>query len=158
MVQVHLREVTTENFQECINLKVEPGQEELVASNMKSLAEAKVNPNLFPFAIYDGIMIGYEQPLLPMIGFTMYEITAGVGFIQRLMIDQQYQHQGYGKAAMIEVIRRLKLYPEVQLIATSHLQENITASQLYRSLGFVDWEIAWIKDNPDEVFLRLDRS
>ena len=158
MTQVHLRDVTIENFHECIDLRVEQGQEELVASNMKSLAEAKVNPNLFPFAIYDAIMIGYEKPLLPMIGFTMYEITAGVGFIQRLMIDQQYQHQGYGKAAMLEVIRRLKLYPEVQLIATSHRQENTIASQLYRSLGFVDWEIAWAKENPNEVFLRLDEK
>ncbi len=158
MVQVHLRDVTVGNFQECINLRVEQKQEGLVASNIKSLAEAKVNPHLFPFAIYDGTMIGYEQPMLPMIGFTMYEITAGVGFVQRLMIDRQYQHQGYGKAAMIEVIRRLKLYPQVQLIATSHRKENIAASQLYRSLGFIDWEIAWAKENLDEVFLRLDKN
>ncbi len=158
MVQVHLRDVTVGNFQECINLRVEQKQEGLVASNMKSLAEAKANPNLFPFALYDATTIGYEKPLSPMIGFTMYEITAGVGFIQRLMIDQRYQHQGYGKAAMIEVIRRLKLYPQVQLIATSHRQENIAASQLYRSLSFVDWEIAWAKENPSEVFLRLDEE
>ncbi len=158
MIQVHLREVTIENFQECIDLKVEQEQEGLVASNMKSLAEAKVNPNLFPFAIYDATTIGYEKPLSSMVGFTMYEITAGVGFIQRLMIDQRYQHQGYGKAAMIEVIRRLKLYPEVQLIATSHRQENTYASKLYRRLGFVDWEIVWAKENPNEVFLRLDRG
>ena len=150
--------MTIENFQECIDLRVAQEQEGLVSSNMKSLAEAKVNPNLFPFAIYDATIIGYEKPLSPMIGFTMYEITAGVGFIQRLMIDQQYQHQGYGKAAMIEVIRRLKLYPEVQLIATSHRKENIAASQLYRSLGFVDWEIAWAKEDLNEVFLRLDRD
>ena len=46
MVQVHLHDVTIENFHECINLKVEQGQEGLVASNLKSLAEAKVNPHL----------------------------------------------------------------------------------------------------------------
>ena len=51
MANVHLREVTVENFQECIELTVNAAQEGLVASNIKSLAEAKVNPNLFPFAI-----------------------------------------------------------------------------------------------------------
>ncbi len=52
MAKVHLRNITIENFQECIALKVDASQEGLVASNVKSLAEAKVNPNLFPFAIY----------------------------------------------------------------------------------------------------------
>ena len=158
MANVHLREVTIENFQECIALKVDVSQEELVASNMKSLAEAKVNPNLFPFAIYDASMVGYEKPLSAMVGFTMYEITAGVGFITRLMIDQNHQHQGYGRATMLEVIRRLRLYPEAQVIATSHHRENVAASKLYMSLGFVAWEVEWAKDNPNEVFLRLDKE
>ena len=103
-----------------------------------------------------GKPLEHEKPLSPMIGFTMYEITAGIGFISRLMIDQQHQQQGYGRATMLEVIRRLRLYPEVQLIATSHRRENIAASKLYTSLGFVTWKIEWAKDNPAEVFLRLD--
>ena len=156
MTKVHLRDVTVENFLECIELKVDASQEGLVSSNMKSLAEAKVNPTLFPFAIYDASVIGHEKPLSPMVGFTMYEITAGVGFITRLMVDQNYQQKGYGRAAMLEVIRRLRLYPEVQLIATSHRRENVAASKLYTSLGFVAWEIEWAKDNPIEVFLKLD--
>ena len=32
-----------------------------------------------------------------MIGFTMYEVVAGVGFIHRLMIDRSHQRQGSGK-------------------------------------------------------------
>jgi diamine N-acetyltransferase len=55
-----------------------------------------------------------------MVGFTMYEITAGVGFILRLTIDRKYQRQGYGQAAILEVIRHLNLYPEVELIARSY--------------------------------------
>jgi len=53
-----------------------------------------------------------------MVGFTMYELSAGVGFIRRLMIDQRFQRKGYGRAAMLEVIRRLTLHPEVEMIAT----------------------------------------
>ncbi len=109
MVKVHLRPIDIENFQECLALKPADSQKGLVASNMKSLAEARTNPNLFPLAVYDAAVIGFEKPQLPMAGFTMYEITAGVGFILRLMIGRQFQRKGYGRAAMVEVIRRLKL-------------------------------------------------
>lgn len=141
MAKVHLRKITLDNFQECISLEVNENQKEFLAPNVKSLAQAYVNPNLFPLAIYDGAVIGYEKPQLPMIGFIMYEIVAGVGFILRLMIDSKYQQKGYGKAAMLEIIRRLKLYPEVELIATSHKRGNEAASRLYRSIGFVGWDI-----------------
>ncbi len=153
---VHLRDVTLDNFHECISLEVEESQKGFVASNVKSLAEAKVNPNLFPLAIYDAVVMGYEKPHLPMVGFTMYEIVAGVGFILRLMIDSKYQRTGYGRAAIQEVIRRLMLYPEVELIATSYHRAHKTASKLYRSLGFVDWDIEWAKNHQSDIFLKLD--
>jgi|GEM_PF-6950688 diamine N-acetyltransferase len=56
------------------------------------------------------------------------------------MVDEKHQGKGYGKAAMLELIRRLKLHPEVEIIATSHLKTNKTAASLYKSLGFVDWD------------------
>ncbi|MGH8057144.1 MAG: GNAT family N-acetyltransferase [Candidatus Entotheonellia bacterium] len=59
--------------------------------------------------IYDRAARGYPTPTVPMMGFVMYEVTCGVGFILRLMIDRKYQRQGYGRAALVEVIRRLKL-------------------------------------------------
>ena len=70
----------------------------------------------------------------------MYELTDAVGFILRLMIGEKFQRKGYGRAAMLEVIRRLKLHPEVERIATSHVRENETAARLYEGLGFVEWE------------------
>ena len=80
---------TSDNFSECISLEVNESQKEFIASNVKSLAEAYVNPTLFPLAIYDAKVAGYEKPELPMVGFIMYEITAGVGFILRLMINRK---------------------------------------------------------------------
>lgn len=157
-LSVHLRPITSDNFAACLALDVDETQRGLVAPNVKSLAEAYVNHHLTPLAIYDGATIGYEQPHLPMVGFTMYEVVAGVGFIMRLMIDRSMQGKGYGRAAMIEVIRRLRMIPEVQLIATSHRAENSVAARLYRSLGFVDWPVAWALDNPAEVFLMLPHS
>ena len=156
MAKVHLRKVTRENFRECLNLQVSERQKGLVATTTQSLAEAYVDPNLFPLAIYDAAASGYEQPEVPMLGFTMYELTAGVGFIMRLMVDEKYQGQGYGRAAMIEVIRRLKLCSDVEIIATSHRKENEIAAKLYQSLGFQQWDISFAISHPTEVYVKLE--
>lgn len=156
MVQVHLRKVTRDNFQECLNLQVAESQKNLVATTTQSLAEAYVDRNLFPLAVYDVAARGYEKPEIPMIGFTMYEIVAGVGFIMRLMIDQKYQGQGYGRATMIEVIRRLKLSPNVEVIATSYRKENEVAANLYQSLEFRRWDISYAVSHPTEVYVKLE--
>ena len=156
MAKVHLRKVTQSNFRECMNLQVAESQEGYVATNTQSLAEAYVDSNLFPLAVYDFAVCGYEQPEEPMIGFTMYEIAAGVGFIMRLTIDRKYQRQGYGKATTTEVIRRLKLYPDVEIIATSYRKENKIAAKLYHSLGFRRWDISYAISHPTEIFVRLE--
>lgn len=156
MVKVHLRKVTRENFRECLNLQVSEWQKGLVATTTQSLAEAYVDPNLFPLAVYDAAACGYEQPEVPMLGFTMYELIAGLGFIMRLMVDEKYQGQGYGRAAMIEVIRRLKLCSDVEIIATSYRKENEIAAKLYQSLGFQQWDISFAIAHPTEVYVKLE--
>jgi diamine N-acetyltransferase len=153
---VHLRPVTADNLAECLALRVADAQAAFVASNAKSLAEAYVNPTLVPLAVYGAAARGWEKdPPASMVGFTMYELAAGVGFILRLMIDQGHQGKGYGRAAMVEVIRRLRLHPEVEMIATSHSRGNEAAAALYRGLGFVDWDIGYARVNPNEVYLML---
>ncbi len=157
MAEVNLQSITPANYMACLSLQVDADQTGFVATNAKSLAEAQADPTLLPLAIYDRAALGYLPPNLPvpMVGFIMYELKGGVGFILRLMIDQHHQRQGYGKAAVLEVIRRLKLIPEVQMIATSHRRGNEAAANLFESLGFVPWEVAWAKENETEVFLRL---
>lgn len=155
MAEVHLRPITVASYAACLALQVSPAQAGLVASNAQSLAQAAVDAALVPLAIYDAAARGHEQPLVPMVGFTMYDLREGVGFILRLMIDHAYQRRGYGRAAMLEVIRRLRLHPEAEMIATSHHRGNAAAARLYHGLGFIDWEIAWTAEHPDEVFLQL---
>jgi diamine N-acetyltransferase len=155
MPKVHLRSITPENAAECTGLQVHESQRGLVASNAKSLAEAHTNRSYYPLAIYDQAALGWEISPVPMLGFTMYELVAGVGFVKRLMIGQAHQRNGYGRAAMLEVIRRLRLHPEVEIIATSHRHENEAAAMLYCSLGFKDWKIGFAQDHPTEKFLIL---
>ena len=161
MVEVSLQPITPDNYKECLSLQVDASQTGFVATNTKSLAEAKADPTLIPLAIYDREALGYLPPDIPvpMVGFIMYELKGGgVGFILRLMIDRTHQRQGYGRAAVAEAIRRLKLYPEVQMIATSHQRGNEASARLFRSLKFVPWEIAWAQEHETEVFLRLDET
>ncbi len=155
MANVHLRPVALTNYKECLALQLDPTQVGFVASNAHSLAEAKVNPTLTPLAIYDAAARGHDDPPVPMLGFAMYEIAAGVGFIMRLMIDRAHQGQGYGRAATIEVIRRLRLSPEVEVIATGHHRENAVAASLYQSLGFLPWEPTWALPDSHDVYLTL---
>jgi diamine N-acetyltransferase len=155
MAEVHLRRITADNEQECLDLRVNDAQAKFVAANAQSMAQTKANPKLVPLAVYDRAARGYPEPRVPMIGFVMYEIDCGVGFILRLMIDRAHQRKGYGRATLIEVIRRLRLEPDVEMIVTSHRHDNAVVAGLFRSLGFVSWDLEGIALKPGEVYLRL---
>lgn len=155
MSQVHFRPVTVANLTACLSLQVDDVQRDWIAPNVKSIAQAYVNPRLHPFAVYEQGSLGFEQPVTPMIGFVMLEISAGVGFLLRLMIDRSFQGKGLGRATLREVIRRLRLTPDVQLIATSHRKENQSMAQLLKVEGFIPWEIEYAHDDPGERFLYL---
>jgi diamine N-acetyltransferase len=155
IAHVTLRPITSENLRACLGLRVEESQDDFVASNADSLAEARTNPNLFPYAVYAGTPDRLGAHDVPMVGFTMIEIDKAIGFILRLMIDRAHQRRGYGRAATEEVIRRLRLHPEVQMIATSHRTGNTAAARLYEGLGFVDWKVEWVDPVPNERYLRL---
>jgi len=129
-MRVTLREITMDNFSECINLKVKESQRGFVASNMYSLAEAKADDVSQPLAIYAG-----EQ----MVGFIMYDFEPREhrGYISRLMVAAEHQGQGHGRDAMQQVIERLCANPDCREIQTSFEPSNSAAEGLYASLGFV---------------------
>jgi diamine N-acetyltransferase len=82
----------------------------------------------------------------------MYQIMDGVGFIMRLMVDQRFQGLGYGKATMIEILRRLKMMPEIEYIGVSVTKGNDIVEKFYRNLGFIDGD----KIDEREIYLKLD--
>lgn len=155
MSTVHYRPIEQGNLQECLQLQLNERQQEWVASNAESLAEAYVNSKLYPFGVYENASIGFEIPVTPMMGFVMLEITAGVGFLLRLMIDQRFQKRGYGRAALREAVRRLKLDSNVHVIATSHHKDNEPIAQLFKGEGFIPWDIKYARNHPTETYLYL---
>jgi diamine N-acetyltransferase len=135
--EVSLREITRENFRECLRLRVSREQEQFVAMNAVSLAEAKYEPELEPWAIFAG-----ER----MVGFVMYGESAedGAHWIHRLMLDMAHQGRGYGRAALRLVLDRLRALPTCREIAISWVPSNEVAERLYLSVGFVKTgEILW---------------
>jgi diamine N-acetyltransferase len=130
-VTIELREITRENWRQCARLQVREDQRNFVAPNTSSLAQAAYEKELLPLAVYDGDTL---------VGFVMYarEPSPEWGyFILRLMVDEAYQGKGYGRAVIVEVLRRLGLKPDCREVHISEVPENVVAARLYESLGFV---------------------
>ncbi len=126
---ITLRPVDRSNWKQCLALQLHEHQKRFVASNMFSLAEAKVYPAFVPLAVYHDTV---------MVGFIMYGLDPDDGncWISRLMIDKEHQQRGYGKAAIKQVIDRLKESPNCTAVYISHHPDNEIADRLYTDLGF----------------------
>ena len=143
---ITLRDITEENFRECIQLSVKEEQKGFVAPNVRSLAQAWLHYDYaHPYAIYnDETMIGFV-----MLGYGADDSEC---FLWRYMIDQRYQNQGLGKRAMDAVMEHIKAREQFTGIALSYEPENHVADKLYRSFGFmptgkmIDGEIAMSLD------------
>jgi diamine N-acetyltransferase len=144
-MSVSLREVDEYNFWQCINLKVADEQTNFVAPNVRSIAESKVFPYLVPQAIYAD-----EE----LIGFALYgrDLESGNYWIVRLMIDEKFQGKGYGKAATLGLIEKIRRLPDSGDIYLSFVPGNAGAEKLYRSVGF---ERTGETDADGEVIMRL---
>lgn len=127
---VELKEITENNYEDCIKLKVADNQKSFVASNVYSLAQAWVfYETAYPFAIYaDDVMVGF-------IMMSFYK-SKGVYDIWRFMIDERFQGKGYGRAALILAVKYLKEKYNVKEIFLSFVSDNTVAEKLYHSVGF----------------------
>jgi diamine N-acetyltransferase len=128
--KIELREITPQNFKECINLKVADSQNSFVASNLMTIAQAKI---IFPSASLKAIYADDK-----MVGFTMFGLDEDDSryYLGRLMIDENHQSKGYGKAAVLEVIEELQKIEDCREIYLSFVPENVSAEKLYESVGF----------------------
>ena len=129
---VEFREITENNYSECLNLKVSDNQENFVASNIYSLAQAWVfYETAYPFAIY-------ANDTNTMVGFIMmgFYKPKGIYNIWRFMIDERFQGKGYGREAILLAIKYLKEKYNVQEIFLSFEPDNVVAEKLYSSVGF----------------------
>ena len=131
-MSITLRKIDESNFIDAFHLKLAPGQEEFVSHPIRSLAQAYVYYHqCTPFGIYDGdTMVGYVM--------VIYDYDIPEYDIWHMMIDENHQSRGYGRAALEKVLDyiRTKPFGDSDRIALTCNEENAPALHLYRSLGF----------------------
>lgn len=129
---VSLRPITSENFYDVVKLKVAEGQENFVAPNVFSIAQASVYTDWYPRAI----MAGDD-----LVGFVMWGIDHDQPVLEwwiiRLMVAGAYQGKGHGKAATLAAIEAMR-EAGAKVVFLSFEPENEHAAAFYRHLGFVD--------------------
>lgn len=140
---VELREITKDNFEEVMKLRVSEDQEGFVSSIAYSLAQAWVyKETAFPFAIYaDEVPVGFV-----MLG---YYKSRNQYTLWKFLIDKYYQNRGYGKEALRLAIKYLVETFGVSEIYTGVALGNVVAKNLYNSIGFVETGV--IEDNMEEM-------
>lgn len=127
---IQLREVTKDNFEAVINLKIKDSQEGMLSSNLFSLAQSKVDEELVPFGIYhNDELIGFV-----LLQYFDNRIPSYV-FIKRYMIGETYQGKGYGKKAMNVILKHIQDL-DYDFAELMHYPKNTLAEKLYTSVGF----------------------
>ncbi|TVZ78055.1 GNAT family N-acetyltransferase [Streptomyces sp. BK340] len=131
----HLQEITADNFETAINLRVRPDQEHLLAPVVKSLAEAYVHPGTaWPRLICDDDEV---------VGFLMafFDIDwtgRGTDFrsgLWRLNIADGMQGRGYGRFAVESVVDEIRRRGGTRLTTTWHPGAD-GPTGFYLALGF----------------------
>jgi diamine N-acetyltransferase len=130
-MNISLKEVTKDNWVQCVKLKLAPEQECFVAPNADSIAESKFEPHYVPRAIYNNDKV---------VGFLMYcpEIETqekDLYWLFRFMIDIEHQKQGIGKAALKIAIAEISKN-NCRKINIIYSPKNSVAAKLYANFGF----------------------
>jgi diamine N-acetyltransferase len=115
------------NWELCLDIKLTEEQADFIPSVVYSLAQAKFE-DLTPYGIL------YREK---MVGFMMYGEFSGVCWLNRIMIDRDYQGQGIGSSALRELITQLKRKRSCREIRTSYSVSNSHADRFFQAHGFV---------------------
>ncbi len=128
---VSLREITADSLRRILRLKVSPRQEQFVADNATSIAQAHFEPKAWFRAIYAD-----ETP----VGFVMlYDDTEKPEyFLWRYMIDSRYQGLGFGRQALLQVIDHVRGRPGATEMLLSYVPAEGSPEPFYAGLGFVN--------------------
>jgi diamine N-acetyltransferase len=131
---IELRPVDKHNYMTVVDLKVHPHQQDFVAPNDLSLLEASYEEEKYPFAIYQaGTVVGFLMcSYYP--ADDAYPIDSW--WLERFMIDRDYQGKGIGKKALILFLKDFKPHRHVKDLRIGAEPDNDRAIRLYESFGF----------------------
>jgi GNAT superfamily N-acetyltransferase len=150
--RVTLRELTEENRQDVLALRVAPSQERFVGTVAQALEDAEEFPQARPWyrAVYAG-----DEP----VGFVMMSWDCvpqppeiiGPWFLWKLLIDERHQGHGYGRDVVRQVADLVRAAGGEELL-TSHGVGEGGPGGFYERIGFVPTGDV---DSEGEIILRL---
>jgi diamine N-acetyltransferase len=127
---VSLKEITQETLRPFLNMKVAESQQNMVANNAVSIAQAHFEPKAWFRGIYAD-----ETP----VGFIMLfdDPDKGEYFLWRLMVAEAYQGLGYGRKAIDLLIEYVKNRPNATELLVSHVKDMPgNPGPFYQKVGF----------------------
>ncbi len=133
--QVTLREITSDTVISVVKLSVAEHQQNFVAPNAVSLAQALFSDAAWYRAIYHGdelvgFVMLYDESLS-----TPPPEAPSVG-VWRFMIDERHQGKGIGRAALLQVIEHVRAKGLFSALELSYVPGPRCPEPFYRSLGF----------------------
>ncbi|PFE02982.1 spermidine acetyltransferase [Bacillus cereus] len=129
-MNLHIREVTANNWRSVAALQVTKGQQQFIESNAFSLAESLFEGDGTSVGLYDGeTLVGYAM-------YGWYSAKDDSVWLDRFMIDYHFQGNGYAKRFLQLLIQYLQQKFQCRKIYLSLHPDNTLAMKLYESFGF----------------------
>ena len=128
---IELSDVNADNWRACADLEVSDEQRAFVAPVSRYLCLCHYGGVWRPLAITSSGEV---------VGFIMWAVDPddGSGWIGGLVIGREHQRRGYGRAAVVALLERLRREQDCTSAALSYAAENEPARALYSSLGFAE--------------------
>lgn len=130
-MDLHFKSVNQNNIKEVESLQVNKNQKGYVESVHECLEDSKKEDGWRTVGIYDRNTL---------VGFAMYGFVKGEkskeAWLDRLLIDKNYQSKGYGKRAIMKLLKIMKKEYNPDEVYLSVYDNNKVAIKLYKKLGF----------------------
>jgi diamine N-acetyltransferase len=142
---VSLHEITKETLRPFLKMKVSEAQNNMVAPNSVSIAQAHFEPYAWFRGIYAdetpvGFIMLFDNPDEPSY------------FLWRLMVAEEFQGLGYGRKAIDHLIEYVKTRPNATELLVSHVKDTPgNPGPFYQKLGFAYTG----EEDGDELVMRL---
>lgn len=142
-----LEQITEDNYEKVISLKTKYSQEKFLAPNIKSLADAYLyrNDDVTPFAVLN------DEEVVGFILFDVDENDSSTSIIWRMMIDEKYQGNGYGKE-LLEIAKTYSIKNGFKSMIADYVQGNEIMKHALMKSGFYEDGI----DDYNQVIMRYD--
>lgn len=145
---IELREVTKENIWEIMKLSdtLDDYQKRCVAPNSVSLAQAYVNPQAWPRAIYhNDDLVGFV--MLSLHDEEIEKEDQPAYYLWRFMISKPHQQKGYGRKVLDLIVEKAINEGQKYLYLSCEMEGEMPY-RFYTAYGFID---TGIMDDGEEV-------